>query len=93
MPLPYDCEDGGWGRLSEGWPETNWTIGKQLLCAHAGVVPYGSYVIISDNYPSYEGATIRTETVEMRDRLDAVYDQMFVRCSHLIRTDPTLARQ
>lgn len=41
----YD-EPGSWGRLSEGWPSTPYTAGKFLLCTKAGVVPYGSYVVV-----------------------------------------------
>ena len=84
MPLTYDDGDGSWGPLSRGWPETPYTIGKWLLCTKAGVVPYGSYVKIAPNYPSDEGAYLRIETEAMKARLEQVYDEMFVRCRHLL---------
>lgn len=109
MPLTYDDEPGSWGRRSEGWPETPYTMGKWLLCTKAAVVPYGSYVVIQPNYGAdrqqYEsqtersrkdaiGAVIRCETEALRDKLDAAYKGLFVECGHLLRElEPTMAKE
>lgn len=87
----YD-EPGSWGRLSEGWPETPYTIGKMLLCSKAGVVPYGQYVVMGGVYVSgvgydYSNGVIRCASVELRDKLEAAYNGMFVECAHLIKAE------
>lgn len=85
----YD-EPGSWGRLSEGWPDTPYSIGKMLLCSKAGIVPYGQYVVVDCEYVSgvgydYSKARIRCATVELRDRLNKVHNDMFVECAHLLK--------
>ena len=87
MPCTYDDIPGSWGTQSEGWPETPYTIGKWLLCTKAKVVPYGSYVKMTPNYPSDEGAVIRVENEEAKAWLEHVYDEMFVRCRHLLAAE------
>lgn len=85
----YD-EPGSWGRLSEGWPDTPYTIGKWLLCTKANVVPYGQYVVVGAKGPypyDYSEAVIRCATVELRDRLATAYDEMFVKCRHLLKDE------
>lgn len=84
MPCTYDDIPGSWGTQSQGWPETPYTIGKWLLCTKAGIVPYGSYVKMTPNYPSDAGAFLRIETEAMKAKLESVYDEMFVRCRHLL---------
>lgn len=82
----YD-EDGSWGRLSEGWPETPYTPGKFLLCTKAAIVPYGKYVVVGakGNHPyDYSEAVIRCATKALRDRLEEVYHNMFVECHRYI---------
>lgn len=100
MPLTYDDEPGSWGRHSEGWPETTYTMGKWLLCTKAAIVPYGSFVVMQPNYGKDRspgdtrfdrerkdaiGAVIRCETEALRDKLDQVYYEMFIKCGHLLR--------
>lgn len=100
MPLTYDDEPGSWGRHSEGWPETPYTMGKWLLCTKAAIVPYGSFVVMQPNYgkdrsdsdswtererKDHIGAIIRVETQAMLDNLEDVYKGMFIGCGHLLR--------
>lgn len=94
MPLQYDDEPGSWGRQSQGWPETPYTMGKWLLCTKAKIVPYGSYVAegvervehphANSWEPSYHydytNAVIRVENDGLMKRLDDVYHEMFVVC-------------
>jgi len=80
MPLQYDDEPGSWGRASEGWPETPYTIGKWLLCTKAEVVPYGSYVLMNFK----DGGTIRVETEALKRKLETAYKGMFVDCRGLL---------
>lgn len=98
MPLKYDDVPGSWGTYSEGWPETPWTIGKLLLCTKAEIVPYGSYVVIGGkqnrtggtyghSYYDYSDAVIRVETQALKERLEKVYDEMFVKCRHLLKEE------
>lgn len=87
MPLIYDDIPGSWGPASEGWPETPYTIGKWLLCTKAHLVPYGSYVAVSPNYPSYEDAMIRIENEHLKQKLEEAYDGMFVKCRHLLKEE------
>jgi hypothetical protein len=84
----YD-EPGSWGRLSEGWPSTPYTIGKMLLCTKAEVVPYGQYVVIhADNkYPSYDGAVIRVANEALKAKLEKAYEGMFVECKRYIAAE------
>lgn len=94
MPLTYDDTPGSWGMQSEGWPSTPYTMGKWLLCTKADIVPYGSYVVVGverEEFPhahwwepsyryDYSKAVIRCETEKFRDRLEAVYNDLFVKC-------------
>lgn len=84
MPLEYDDIPGSWGVQSEGWPSTPCTIGKWLLCTKAGVVPYGSYVRVDDD--------LRVETKELLERLNKAYDEIFIKCRHLLIDDPALSQ-
>ncbi len=87
MPLEYDDIPGSWGTQSEGWPSTPYTMGKWLLCTKAAIVPYGSFVVAGSKGPypyDYSEAVIRCETVALRDRLEEVYNEMFVRCRDLL---------
>lgn len=71
----YD-EGGSWGRLSEGWTSTPYTIGKWLLCTKAQVIPYGSYVSVD--------GVIRVQNQKMLNTLEEVHRGMFVDCLHLL---------
>lgn len=85
----YD-EPGSWGRLSEGWPSTPYTVGKFLLCSKASVVPYGQYVVVGAKgaYPyDYSQAVIRCATTELRDKLANAYDEMFIKCRDLLKPE------
>lgn len=45
----YD-EPGSWGRMSVGYPEVRGDVARQLyvFCNMTGVIPYGSYVLMSE---------------------------------------------
>jgi hypothetical protein len=78
----YD-EDGSWGRLSEGWPETPYNTAKWLLCTQAEVVPYGQYVVVGSKQISgarydYSEAVIRVASEELRAKLEKAYQGLFV---------------
>ena len=69
---------GSWGRASEGWPSTPFTMEKWKYCVQ-GAVPYGEYVAIDvgsrvmrgiDPIPS--SAVIRCSTQEQVDKLDSL---------------------
>lgn len=88
MPLEYDNVDGSWGSQSEGWPSTPYTAGKLLLCTKAHVVPYGSYVVVGakpihgpgEAFAGYDyrNAVIRCETIELRNKLEQVHQDIFI---------------
>lgn len=97
----YD-EDGSWGRMSEGWPETPYTPGKMLLCTKAHVVPYGQYVVVGTvqrevsrglgewnrySYYDYSNAKIRVASEELKNKLEVAYNEMFVVCRRYIEAD------
>jgi hypothetical protein len=87
VPLQYDDVPGSWGTQSEGWPSTPYSMGKWLLCTKAKIVPYGSFVVVgaTGKYPyDYSKAVIRCETVALRDNLERVYEEMFVKCRNLL---------
>lgn len=98
MPLQYDDEPGSWGRQSEGWPETPYTMGKWLLCTKTKIVPYGSYVVVGvervehpnahrwepSYHYDYSKAFIRVETYELKKRLEDAYQGLFVECRRLL---------
>lgn len=83
-------EPGSWGRMSEGWPETPYTPGKLLLCTKANVVPYGQYVTVGAVGPhpyDYSNAVIRVANPFLLTKLEQAYDEMFVRCRHMIEEE------
>ena len=94
----YD-EPGSWGRLSNGWPSTPYTPAKFLLCTKANIVPYGQYVVVGNEYTwphkrqqdgswyDYSHAEIRCASVDLRDKLESVYNEMFVKCRVTIEQD------
>lgn len=96
MPLAYDDVPGSWGPQSEGWPETPYTPAKMLLCTKAEIVPYGSYVVVGNEYTyphkrqpdgswyDYSNAVIRVETEALKQRLEKVYNDMFGECHRFI---------
>lgn len=97
MPLAYDDEPGSWGRMSEGWPETPYTPGKLLLCTKAGIVPYGSYVVVGSKLNErrhqwdtttprydYSEAVIRVETEALKQRLEEIHHEMFEVCHRMM---------
>lgn len=71
----YD-EDGSWGRMSEGWPETDYNTAKWLLCTKAEVVPYGSYVVV--------GGKIRVASEQLKLKLEKAFEGMFVECRSIL---------
>ena len=79
MPLQYDDVPGSWGTMSQGWPETPYSMGKWLLCTKAHVVPYGSYVKVGD--------VIRVETPKLLAALEEAYKGMFIDCRGLLLKD------
>lgn len=71
MPLQYDDEPGSWGRMSEGWPQIQFSSTRLhdeawRYCVKDNAVPYGSYVSMT-----YKGMNliIRFETEEYKKKV------------------------